>query len=322
MCAIGLNGHIFAGIVQARHKRVIHKQGWLATRKDNMSRRVGRNGLHYVRCRHRAEGSMVGVAERTRQIAAGETDENGRGARVEALALQGVENLVYGICIHGRKRDSEVTRSLILDIDSDVALALLETHLVAVGNLLANVSGKVLGRGIEVHQLIEETMVQGLLHLFLDDGEIRDHAIGIQLRRAAVDCDYAVVAVKPRALALVVEIETMCESYLYTFGNIIHNERILMKTETLPYPPAATRVDQREHDLLAGAVGKLHVQEHHSHTVGQGVAGGPGGEDATTGKPFLVQELLHHVHKLGMLAAVHETGLLHVVDILAGMATG
>lgn len=57
----------------------------------------------------------------------------------------------------------------VLDIYRHITLTLLETHLIAMRNLFTYVPGHILGRRIEIHQLVKKTMVKGLLYLFLYD---------------------------------------------------------------------------------------------------------------------------------------------------------
>ena len=93
----------------------------------------------------------------------------------------------------------------VLDIDGDIALGLLKHDLVAAGHSVADPSGEILRRGIEVHDVVEMTVVQHSGHLFLYMCEIRHHPVAVELPCAAEHHDDRVVAVQAAAFALIIQ---------------------------------------------------------------------------------------------------------------------
>ena len=164
---------------------------------------------------HFAERREVGVAERTRQVAARQPDEDGCPASVVAFTLQGVEYLV--------DPHFQCSTSILNGIDGHIALALLHACLVAGFDLLRTPAGNILGRGVEGQYLVQVLMVDDALDALFDFSKIHDHSILVEFLRTAVDGDAPVVAVRLGALAVIVEHQVVGCRYLYVLFNVIHD---------------------------------------------------------------------------------------------------
>ena len=144
---------------------------------------------------------MLCVAEGATQVAAAEAYENGGRSSEKTFALQGVEYFVYSV--HSIK----ILRSIVLDVGSLVVARLPHIGAVAVRDSIHNPLGQVLGRRIEVQDLIDVGMVDLAVNESLDLGEVAYHTIAVELCSAAIHIDFPIVAVKVLAFALVVEVE-------------------------------------------------------------------------------------------------------------------
>ena len=102
---------------------------------------------------------------------------------------------------------------IILDVRSLVVARLPHIGAVAVRDSIHNPLGQVLGRRIEVQDLIDVGMVNLSVNQTFDFGEITHHAIAVELLAAAIHVDLPVVAVQVLALALVVEVKLMAGGY-------------------------------------------------------------------------------------------------------------
>ena len=105
----------------------------------------------------------------------------------------------------------------------DVAFAFLDLHLVAVRDLLAYPSGHVLGRGIHVHYVVQELVIEPAVDQLLDAREIDHHAVLVECFGLAVDRDNPVVAVQAAALAFVGERELVRSRYFHALDDPVHD---------------------------------------------------------------------------------------------------
>lgn len=201
MCAVGLDGHKFASLVQAADERRCHLQRRLPSGQHHVCGGIAGHDAHDFCLGHLCPLFVTGVAEGATQVAARKADKDGRGAHMEAFTLQGVENLVD---YHGLKNDVLIAR---FDVTGRVALRLLESHLVTLGYLVGDPSGQVLRRGVKVEHLVQVTVVQLVLDEFLDMAEIDDHAVIVQLFCLAIDDGNPVMAVQVAAFAFIVEFQ-------------------------------------------------------------------------------------------------------------------
>ena len=80
-------------------------------------------------------------------------------------------------------------------VGGGVAFALPDFAAVAVGDVLNDPAGYVLGRGIEREDVVEDAVVHGVEDEFLDLGKVYDHAAGVELLGSALHGDDPVVAV-------------------------------------------------------------------------------------------------------------------------------
>lgn len=62
-------------------------------------------------------------------------------------------------------------------IDRHVAFALLKGNFVGIGDLFANPACHVFGGGVEMENFVDIAMVEFVLHLFFDVGEVDNHSI-------------------------------------------------------------------------------------------------------------------------------------------------
>lgn len=110
----------------------------------------------------------------------------------------------------------------VADVDSYIAFRFLKRHFIAVRYLFANPAGQILGRRVEVEEVVEALVIKLLLHHFFYVAEIHDHAVLVEFFGAAEDRDNGVVAVEAAAFAFVGQGKPVCESYFYSFGDVIH----------------------------------------------------------------------------------------------------
>ena len=122
-----------------------------------------------------------------------------------------------------QKKDiAENVASFVVLVAGPVALALLHSGLVTGRNLLHAPAGDVLRRGVAADDIIYHLMVKLVGDAALDFGEIDHHAVAIQLAGLAIDGDLPIVAVQLRALARVIQFETMRPGDFYMLGYVIH----------------------------------------------------------------------------------------------------
>jgi len=87
-----------------------------------------------------------------------------------------------------------------LFVGCHISFRLLNTHLVAVGNLIANPLRHILSGRVEVDDLVEILMVEPVVNHALDASEVTDHADIVQATALAVHDDDPVVAMEISAL--------------------------------------------------------------------------------------------------------------------------
>ena len=102
---------------------------------------------------------------------------------------------------------------VILDVRSLVVARLPYIGAVAVRDGVDNPLGQVLGRRVEIQDLIDVGVVDFTMNQTFDFGEVAHHAIAVELLATAIHIDLPVVAMQVLALALVVEIELMACGY-------------------------------------------------------------------------------------------------------------
>ena len=107
----------------------------------------------------------------------------------------------------------KVLRGVVLDVGGLVVARLPHISAVAVRDSVDNPFGYVLGRRVEVEDIIDVGMVDLAVNQAFDLGEIAHHAITIELFTPAIDVDFPIVAVQVLAFALVVEVKLMTGGY-------------------------------------------------------------------------------------------------------------
>lgn len=135
------------------------------------------------------------------QIASAEAHEHDRRARMEAFALQGVENLVYTVHL------IEILRCVVDNIGCLVVTRLPHIGTVAMWYGFHNPAGQILSCGVEVQNLIEILMVYPAVYQTFDFCKIAYHAIAVQLFGPAIDIDFPIVAMQILTFASIIEIQ-------------------------------------------------------------------------------------------------------------------
>ena len=102
---------------------------------------------------------------------------------------------------------------VILDVRSLVVARLPHISAVAVRDSIHNPLGQVLGRRVEIQDLIDVGVVDLAVNQTFDFGEIAHHAVAVKLFSAAIHIDLPVVAMQVLAFALIVEIKLMACGY-------------------------------------------------------------------------------------------------------------
>ena len=136
---------------------------------------------------HLAVAVELGIAERTAQIAARKTNEHRCPARIVALALKRIENMINLKNLHF---------SLFTLIACYVALALLHDGLIALRNLIYTPTGNILGRRIERKHFVQVFVVHLTFNLSFYLGEVDYHAILVQFPGLAEQGDDPIVTMK------------------------------------------------------------------------------------------------------------------------------
>ena len=103
-----------------------------------------------------------------------------------------------------------------------IAFRLLKHYLVGLGDLLANPACEVLGRCVEFKKIVEILVIQLPYDALFEVREVGHHPIGIQLFRAAIDGDDAVVSMQPPAFAFVVQPQLVGIGYFDAFLYEVH----------------------------------------------------------------------------------------------------
>ena len=172
------------------------------------------------------------------QIAAAEAHEDGRRTAVVAFALEGVEyfvDMIHRLRDFGTSRLRallqaqgpasqsrslavsrqlfKILRGVILDVGGLVVARLPHISAVAVRYSVDNPFGYILGRRIEVEDIIDVGMVDLAMNQTLDFGKIAHHAIAVELFTTAIHVDLPVVAMQVLAFALIVEIKLVTGGY-------------------------------------------------------------------------------------------------------------
>ena len=97
--AVGLYGYLKACGMEGGDEELIDKKGGLSAGEDKKPPGTF-YFFHNFLCRHQRVGLVVGVAEGAAEIAATETHKDSRATRIDAFALQTIENLVNRIGFH------------------------------------------------------------------------------------------------------------------------------------------------------------------------------------------------------------------------------
>ena len=108
----------------------------------------------------------------------------------------------------------KILRGIVLDVGGLVVARLPHIGTIAVRDSVDNPLGQVLGRRVEVQNLIDVGMVNLAVNQSLDLGEVADHAIAVKLFGPAIHIDFPVVAMQVLTFALIVEIKLMAGGYL------------------------------------------------------------------------------------------------------------
>ena len=107
----------------------------------------------------------------------------------------------------------KVLRGVVLDVGGLIVARLPDISAVAVRYGVNNPFGYVLGRRVEVEDIIDIGMVDLAMNQTFNLGKIAHHAIAVELFTTAIDVDLPVVAVQVLAFALVVEVKLMTGGY-------------------------------------------------------------------------------------------------------------
>lgn len=191
-------------VMEQIDQHLIELQRGFASGDDYVACGILPDCLDNLRGAHQSVFIVAGVAESAFQIAAAHAQKHRGSAREVALALKRIEDLVYpvahkkGVVVVGG-----VLGLFVSLVACHVALAFLHVHAVAVGNLLADPAGNVLGRGVEGEKFVEIAVVEIRGDVLLDVAEIGHHPVGVELARTAVDSHNPVVAVQAAAFAFI-----------------------------------------------------------------------------------------------------------------------
>lgn len=101
--AVGFDLHVEAAELEQAEQVAVELEQRLSAGAHQMARRKCGHGVGNLGGRHEGERGEVGVAEGAGAVAARKTQEHRRCARVPPLALERVENFVYGVvllCLH------------------------------------------------------------------------------------------------------------------------------------------------------------------------------------------------------------------------------
>lgn len=148
--AVRLDGHPFARLLlQCTHEGIIHKQRRLAAREHHHRRiRISVHLVNNVGHRHHPALLVLRVAKGTMQIAPAEAHKHGGRAGMVALALQGVEYLVYLVHLF------KILHGIVHNVGCLVVARLPHICTVAVGHRIHNPFGQIFGRGVEVKYFV------------------------------------------------------------------------------------------------------------------------------------------------------------------------
>jgi hypothetical protein len=113
--------------------------------------------------------------------------------------------------------------SIVSLINGHIAFGFLYGDLVTVVNMVADPLGDILRGRIDVEQVVDILMVERVLDDALDMGEVRNHTVGVQFVRLAIDDDNPVMPVQTLAFALVGEPEIMGGRDFDCFLDVKHN---------------------------------------------------------------------------------------------------
>ena len=125
--AVGLHGDEPVLVMQGVDKTFGELQRWLATGDDHEAGRILYHLGYNLLLTHLGSTLMLGVAERTTQVAAAQPHEDGGGAGMVAFTLQTVEYLVdfhtflYSGVVKEVKGSYRSLRSLVVKADSTVS---------------------------------------------------------------------------------------------------------------------------------------------------------------------------------------------------------
>ena len=98
-------------------------------------------------------------------------------------------------------------------------------NFISIGDLITNPARHVFCCRIEVQYFIDIAVVEFVLHALFDVSEIDYHAIFVQLFCTAIHSDNAVVTMRSRAFALIIQFELVRVGDFDAFGDVIHGQR-------------------------------------------------------------------------------------------------
>ena len=102
---------------------------------------------------------------------------------------------------------------VILDVGGFVVARLPYIGAVAVRDGIHNPLGQVLGRRVEIQDLIDVGVVNLAVNQTFDFGEVAHHPVAVELLATAIHVNLPVVAMQVLALALIVEVKLMACGY-------------------------------------------------------------------------------------------------------------
>ena len=138
------------------------------------------------------------------------------------------------------------------DIYRYIAFTLLERNFISIGYLITNPARHVFCCRIEVQYFIDIAVVKFVLHALFDVSEIDYHAIFVQLFCTAIDSDNAVVTMRSRAFALIIQFELVRVGDFDAFGDVIHGQQGMRIGQPSAKILILCDMNKREWDALCG----------------------------------------------------------------------
>ena len=102
---------------------------------------------------------------------------------------------------------------VILDVRSLVVARLPHISAIAVRDGIHNPLGQVLGRRVEIQDLIDVGVVNLAVNQTFDFGEVAHHPVAVELLATAIHVDLPVMAMQVLAFALVIEVKLVAGRY-------------------------------------------------------------------------------------------------------------